>query len=365
VIPLAKAIVTEEQKKAVLRVLESGSYILGENNEKLEQEFARYCGVKYGVTVNSGTAALHLSLLALGIGNGDEVITVSHTYVATANVILFVGAKPVFVDIDPETYTMDPDKLEKCITQKTRAIIPVHLYGHPADMDPILEIAKKHDLCVVEDACQAHGALYNKRRVGSLGDVACFSFYPSKNMTVCGDGGIIVTKNEDVMEKLKILRNQGQRVKNLHECLGFNMRLSEIHACIARVQLKHLNEWNITRRKNAAMYNSLLADIKKVKKPIERKWAGHVYHYYVIRYPKRDELKEYLTSKRIGVGIHYPTPIHLQPIYKERFRFSIGGFPVTEEIANEVLSLPCHPMLSLQNIEFIADSITEFVEGKK
>jgi len=363
-IPLAQAVVTKDLEKALLKVLWSGSYILGEQNRKLEEEFARYCEVKHGVAVNSGTAALQLSLLAFGIERGDEVITVPHTYIATANAISFTGAKPVFVDVDKETYTMNPKNIEKKITKKTKAIIPVHIYGHPADMKPIIEIANKYDLRVIEDACQAHGAKYYNKRVGSLGDAACFSFYPSKNMTVCGDGGIIVTNNETVADKSKVLRNQGERVKYVHEYLGFNMRLSEIHACIARIQLKHLDEWNAARRKNAEEYDTLLANLEKVTLPIQRKWAQHVYHYYVIRYPQRDKLQKHLTSKGIGVGVHYPTPIHLEPIYKKKLKLTEGMFPIAEKTANEVLSLPIHPKLSYEQIEFVSSHISKFAKGK-
>lgn len=364
-IPLAKPIVTDAQKKAMLKVLECGRYILGENNQKLEEEFATYCGTKYGVTVNSGTAALYLSLIALGIGKGHEVITVSNTYIATANAVVHVGAKPVFVDIDPETYTLNPKEIEKSISKNTKAILPVHLYGHPVEMDSILEIAREHNLYVVEDACQAHGALYKGKRVGSLGDVGCFSFYPSKNMTVCGDGGIIVTNNEEIMEKIRALRDQGQKGRYLFKYLGFNLRLSELHAAIGREQLRNLEQWNSARRRHATKYNSLLKEVEEVIRPVERIWARHVYHYYIIRISKRDELQNHLQSRGIEAGIHYPTPIHLQPVYEQLYGLPRSGLPITERITKQILSLPCHPKLSNEDITFIVNSIKEFDGEKK
>lgn len=360
-IPLMKVLVTDEEKKAVLRVLDSGCYILGEENKKLEKEFAEYCGTKRSIALNSGTAALHVALSTLGIGKGDEVITVSNTFIATSNAVLFVGAKPVFVDIKPETYTMNVEAVEKSITRKTKAIIPVHLYGHPVDMDPLMEIAEKHRLFVIEDACQAHGALYKGQKVGSIGDAGCFSFYPSKNMTVCGDGGILVSNKGEVIEQSEVIRNQGQKIKNVHEHLGDNLRLSEMHAAIARVQLKHLDIWNESRRKHASIYHSLLESLRdKITRPTEETWARHVYHLYVIRAHKRNALKEHLDKKGIETGIHYPTPVHLQSFYRRLFGFSEGMFPVTEKVAQEVLSLPCHPALSLKDVQYVADSVISF-----
>jgi len=364
-IPLMRILVTDEQKEAVLRVLDSGNYILGEENRKIEKEFAEYCGTKYAVALNSGTAALHLALLSLGVGEGDEVITVSNTFIATANAVLFVGARPVFVDINPTTYTMKVESLEKSITGRTKAIIPVHLYGHPVDMDPLIEIAKEHNLYVIEDACQAHGALYKGKKVGSIGDIGCFSFYPSKNMTVCGDGGILVTNNGEAAEKSKIIRHQGQKIRNIHECLGYNMRLSEVHAAIARVQLRLLDKLNEARRKNASTYDSLFEDLKdKIVRPIEKSWANHVYHLYVIQTSRRDSLKNYLAEKGIETGVHYPIPVHLQSFYQELFGFSEGMYPITENAAKNVLSLPCHPALSQNDIIYIAENVHDFWGAK-
>lgn len=357
-IPFGKPIVTEKQKEAVLKVLSTSSFILGENVEKFEKEFAAYCGAKYGIGVSSGTEALYLALLAGGIKRGDEVITVPNSFIATSNAIIHAGATPVFVDIDPITYNMDTTKLKEKISDKTRAIIPVHLYGHPAEMDPIVELAAQHELLVVEDACQAHGGKYKGKSTGSLGDIACFSFYPSKNMTVCGDGGMVVTDNEAFTDKINMLRSHGQKVKNRHDLIGFTARLSEISAAIGREQLKELDNWNKRRRENAALYNDLLE--KSVITPAEMEWAYHVYHLYVIQTEKRDELVNFLTTNEIGVGIHYPIPIHLQPAYTELFRFSLGMYPISEKIARKILSLPVHPALSQEDVYFVAEKINEF-----
>jgi dTDP-4-amino-4,6-dideoxygalactose transaminase len=357
-IPFGKPIVTERQKEAVLKVLSTTSFILGENVQKFEEEFATYCGAKYGIGVSSGTEALYLALLASGITRGDEVITVPNTFIATSNAIMHAGAIPVFVDIDPLTYTIDATKCREKISEKTRAIIPVHLYGHPADMDPLVELAEQHDLLVIEDACQAHGAKYKEKPTGALGDIACFSFYPSKNMTVCGDGGMVVTNNEEFTENIQMLRSHGQKVKNRHDLIGFTARLSEISAAIGREQLKELDNWNGKRRKNAAIYNDLLDE--RVITPIEKEWAYHVYHLYVVQTEKRDELVNYLTKNEIGVGIHYPVPIHLQPAYTELFHFSSGMYPISEIIAKKIVSLPVHPALSQEDVYFVAEKINEF-----
>jgi len=357
-IPFGKPIVTESQKEAALKVLSSTSFILGENVQKFEEEFTTYCGAKYGIGVSSGTEALYLALLAAGIKRGDEVITVPNTFIATSNAIIHADAIPVFVEIDPITYTMNAAELKEKISDKTRAIIPVHLYGHPVDMDPIVELAEQHDLIIIEDACQAHGGKYKGKPTGSLGDIACFSFYPSKNMTVCGDGGMVVTDNEEFTEKIQMLRSHGQRIKNRHDLIGFTARLSEISAAIGREQLKELDNWNRKRRENATLYNELLEE--RVITPIEKEWAYHVYHLYVIQTEKRDELIDFLTKNEIGVGIHYPIPIHLQPAYTELFHFSLGMYPISEKIAKNILSLPVHPALSQEDVHFVAEKINDF-----
>lgn len=346
--------IKEDTDKSILRVLESGSFILGEEVARFEGEFSKYIGTKHGIGVNSGSDALFLGLKALGIGPGDEVITVSHTYISTDDAILRNGARPVFVDIDPETYCIDAAKIEEMITERTRAILPVHLYGHPANMGPICELARKHDLLVIEDACQAHGAEYEGRRAGSLGDIGCFSFYPTKNLGAYGDGGIIVTNDDSVAEKLRMLRNYGQSKKYYHQFLGYNSRIDEMQAAILRIKLKHLDEWNERRRKLAKIYHDLLDECNIIN-PREMNYAKHVYHLYIIRAKKRDALQNRLLKNGIQTQIHYPIPVHMQKAYSD---FGFGSIlPVTEEICNEVLSLPINPWLDKDQIQAISEVI--------
>ncbi|MEM2971980.1 MAG: DegT/DnrJ/EryC1/StrS family aminotransferase [Candidatus Bathyarchaeia archaeon] len=345
-----------EINEAIQRVIEKGTFILGEEVEKFEEEFSSYIGVKYGVSVNSGSDALFLTLKALGISKGDEVITVSHTFIATADAITRNEAIPIFVDINPETYCINPEKIEEKITKNTKAILPVHIYGHPADMDPILEIAQAHDLYVIEDACQAHGAEYKGRKAGSIGDAGCFSFYPIKNLGAYGDGGIIVTDNEELATKLRMLRNYGQREKYHHEIVGVNSRLDEIQAAILRVKLKHLDEWNSRRRENAKLYTELLADTEIVT-PTEEN-AKHAYHLYVVRCKERDKLQQHLLKNEIQTLIHYPIPVHKQKAYSN---FSLShNLSVTEEICKEILSLPIFPQLTKREVEHVATAINDF-----
>jgi dTDP-4-amino-4,6-dideoxygalactose transaminase len=336
-----------EIDQAIKRVLDSGWYILGKEVEQFEQEFSEYLGTKYGIGVNSGSDALFLAVKALGIGEGDEVITVSHTFISTVDAVARNGAKPVFVDVEPDTYCIDVSKIEQVITDKTRAILPVHLYGHPANMDPIMEIAEKHDLSVIEDACQAHGAEYKSKKAGSIGAVGCFSFYPVKNLGAYGDGGIVVTSDEELAEKLRMSRNYGQPQKYYHDFVGVNSRLDEIQAAILRVKLKYLDEWNERRRKIAKLYNERLESLGVII-PAEKKYARHVYHLYVIRRKDRDKLQQYLQKKGIQTQIHYPIPVHKQKAYSES-----GGdtsLAITEKVCNEVLSLPIHPWLKEEEI---------------
>lgn len=350
--------IERELSKAIRQVFESGFFILSENVEAFEKEFAKYCGAKYGIGVGNGLEAIQLALVAYDVGNGDEVLTVSNSAVATALAISHTGAKPVFVDIDKSTYNIDHSKIEEKITRKTRAIVPVHLFGNPANMDPILEIARRHDLTVVEDACQAHGAHYKGKRVGSLGDVGCFSFYPTKNLGAYGDGGMILTNDKDIYEKIRMIRNYGQKTRYTHLFKGYNSRLDELQAAILRVKLRHLEEWNDARRRNAKIYNDLLPK-SDVICPTEMEYAKHVYHLYVIRGAKRNELQNFLSSKGITTLIHYPIPIHLQEAYKE-LGMTIGTLPVTEEIANKILSIPIYPELTRNQIEYVANVISEF-----
>ncbi len=332
-----------EVDEAVARVLESGRFILGQEVQAFEEEFATYCGLAHGIGVGSGTEALHLALLACGVRSGDEVITVPHTAVATVAAIELAGARPVFVDIDPLSYTMAPDQVEARITARTRAIVPVHLYGQAADLDPILEIARRHGLTVIEDCAQAHGAEYKGRRVGSFGQVACFSFYPTKNLGAYGDGGMVVTNDRELAQKIRQLRQYGWEKRYISSVRGLNSRLDEIQAAILRVKLRHLADWNEARRARARLYNELLAG-SGVVPPIERGYGRHVYHLYVVRCPYRDALKDYLAEHGVGTAIHYPVPIHLQGAYRD-LGYRRGDFPVAEACANEVLSLPMYPEL--------------------
>jgi len=356
-ISLSKMYVDEEIHQAVAQVLESGRYIKGQNLERFEQEFANFCTTKYAIGVSSGTSAILLSLMALGVGSGDEVIVPSHTFIATASPAKLLGATLAYADIDPESYTIDSTDVARKITPKTKAIIPVHLYGHPCDMDSLDSLAKEHHLYIIEDACQAHGATYKGRRTGSLGDIACFSFYPAKNMTVLGDGGMITTNNDGLAKKLRMLRDHGRTQKYLHELLGLNCRLSEIHAAIGREQLKHLSQWNDRRHQIAAHYNSLL-NYDGITIPVEKDWARHVYHMYVIRIKSRDKLALYLKEKGIETGIHYPIPLHHQPCLRADVRL-----PITEKYVDEILSLPMHPQLTEPEVEYVASQIGKFIEA--
>jgi len=361
-IPLVKVYMDDEIKKAVLEVLDSGWYILHEKVREFERKFAEFCGVKNAVCVSSGTAAIFLSLLALDIKQGDEVIIPSFSFISTATSIIEVGAKPVFVDVEPKTYTVDPEEIREAVTKRTKAIMPVHLYGHPANMDEILEIAEENDIYVIEDACQAHGAEYKGRRIGGIGHVACFSFYPSKNMTVCGDGGAVVTNDEEIADIVRKLRDHGRRDKYVFELKGYNLRFNEIQAAIGIKQLEKLPGWNEARRNIARMYNQALEDL--VITPVEEPWAKHVYHLYVIRTEKRDELREYLSRQGVSTLVHYPVPIHKQLAITNIF----GAQPAlknTEKLAGEVLSIPMYPALTKHEVKYVSDKITEFSKSSK
>jgi dTDP-4-amino-4,6-dideoxygalactose transaminase len=353
----------EEILAAVSNVLDSMQLFLGKNVQAFEAEFAAYCGAKYGVGLGSGTDALHLALLACGIGPGDEVITVSHTFIATVEAICLCGARPVLVDICPDTYTMDVSQLEGKITSRTKAIVPVHLYGQPADMDPILAIAAQHGLVVVEDACQAHGAEYKGRRVGALGQVGCFSFYYSKNLGAYGEAGMCVTSQPDLARRLQVLRDHGSDSKYHHSVMGVNARLDEIQAAILRIKLNRLDQWNEGRRRNAQLYHRLLQDCPVVT-PFEADYARHVYHLYAIRTPRRDDLQAYLRAMGIATAVHYPVPIHRQRAWPDA-----GGreqvLPVTERCAGEILSLPMYAELTAAQIESVAGAIKGFVEKQR
>ncbi|MDZ7331442.1 MAG: DegT/DnrJ/EryC1/StrS family aminotransferase [candidate division KSB1 bacterium] len=346
-----------EIKLAFDEVFESSWFILGKQVELFEQEFAEYCGARYGIGVGSGTEALHLALLACGVQPGDEVITVSNTAVPTVSAISFAQAKPVFVDIDPLSYTMDPGAIEAKITPRTRVILPVHLYGQAADMDPIMEIAHRYGLKVIEDACQAHGAAYRGHRVGAIGDLGCFSFYPSKNLGAYGDGGMVVTNDPELADHLKLLRNYGQRKRYYHDIKGFNSRLDELQAAFLRKKLRYLDQWNARRRHLANQYEKLLDD--HVVKPVEASYAYHIYHLYVIRCQCREQLQRYLLDHGIQTLIHYPVPVHLQQAYQD-LNLPPGSLPITEQYAAEILSLPMFPELTDEQVSIVADAINRF-----
>jgi len=349
--------IKNEIHDAFEQVFESSWFVLGKNVEAFEKEFASYCNARYGIGVGSGTEALHLALLASGIQPGDEVITVANTAVPTISAISFAGATPVFVDIDADSYTMNPKLIEAKITEKTRGILPVHLYGQAADLHPILKIAKKHNLKVIEDACQAHGAEYHGKKVGALGNLGCFSFYPSKNLGAYGDGGMVVTNDPELADRVWMLRNYGQRKRYYHDVKGFNSRLDELQAAFLRKKLKHLNKWNERRRQLAQIYHDNLGSV--VVKPIEKDFAYHIYHLYVIRCQRREELQEYLMENGIQTLIHYPVPAHLQQAYRD-LNIKPGSFPITEKYAAEILSLPMYPELTDDDVFYIADKINKF-----
>jgi dTDP-4-amino-4,6-dideoxygalactose transaminase len=348
----------DEILSGIEHVFEGMQLFLGENVQAIEMEFAQFCGVEYGVGVSDGTSALHIILRAMGIGPGDEVITVSHTFIATAEAILLAGATPIFVDIDPVTYLMDVSQVEAKITSRTKAILPVHLYGQTVDMDPLQDIASRYHLRVVEDAAQAHGAEYKGRRAGSLGDAAAFSFYYSKNLGAYGEGGFITTSNTDLFHRIRMIRDHGSERRYYHDLIGMNARLDEIQAVVLRAKLPHLAEWNQLRRAHASLYNKLLEDTTAVT-PVEKTGNSHIYHLYVIRVPKRDQLQTFLKEKGIFTGIHYPVPNHLQPAISP-LGYKMGDFPVTEQIVGEILSLPMFAEMTEEEIWEVAAAIKKF-----
>jgi dTDP-3-amino-3,4,6-trideoxy-alpha-D-glucose transaminase len=345
-----------ELDAAIARVLASGNFILGTEVEAFEREFAEYCEVAHAIGVDSGTSALQLSLLACGIGAGDEVITVSNTAVATVAAIELTGAKPVLVDLHPQTLTLDPSKLESALTSRARAVLPVHLYGCPADMNPILDIARAHQLFVIEDCAQAHGARYHGKSVGGWGHLSAFSFYPTKNLGAYGDGGAVLTNDPTLAEEVRLIRQYGWRGDHVSEQKGINARLDEMQAAILRVKLCHLDTWNARRRELAALYRTLLID-SDLDLPIEPPGSLHVYHQFVIRHPKRDALQVFLAKQGIHTQIHYPIPIHLQPAYRE---LKFNDLSVTETIANQILSLPLHPEMTNEMVMSVCNSIMKF-----
>ncbi len=359
-IPIAAPQIGEEERQAVLAVLDSGQLAQGPVVEDFERAFARFCGVANAVAISNGTAALHLLLLAHGLKAGDEVITTSFSFVSSANSALFVGARPVFVDIEQDTYNLDPDRVEGAITPKTRAIMPVDLYGHPAAVAEIREIARRHDLVVVEDACQAHGATIDGVKTGALGVSAAFSFYPTKNMTT-SEGGMVTTDDDELAAKVRVLRQHGATTRYRHEVLGYNFRLTELAAAIGRAQLAKLDRFNQARRRNAAILSHGLAGIPGLVTPIERQGYGHVYHQYTVRVDKdRDQVSERLRELGVGTAIHYPIPVHKQPLYIDLGYGSIS-LPISERMAGQVLSLPVHPGLTDADLDRIIESVRSAV----
>ena len=347
-----------EFDQAIGEVIDSGAFAGGPFVAQFENEFAAFCGSRHAIGLGNGTDALWLALLACGIGPGDEVITVPNTFMATAEAITYSGASPVFVDVDQHTYTMDPALLEKARTPRTKAVIPVHLFGQVADMDPILSFGRKHGLFVIEDAAQAHGAEYKGRKAGSLGDAGCFSFYPGKNLGAFGEAGAVVTNDDKLQEKIRILRDHGQVRKYYHSMVGWNARMDAIQAAVLRIKLRHLEQANHRRRVHASQYDRLFQGLEEVKSPFEAAYGRHVYHIYPIRVRERNEIMRLLQEKGIGCGIHYPVPIHLQEAYRG-LGYGRGAFPVSEQTCAEFISLPMFPELTQTQVKLVVDSVGE------
>jgi len=352
--------IKDEMDGAIRDVVESCHFVLGEPVEEFEADFAAYCHSRFAFGVNSGTSALHLALLAAGVGAGDEVITVSYTFVATVAAICYTGATPVFIDIDPGTCTLNPDKIAAAITPKTKVVMPVHLYGGCADMDPIIEIARRHNLIVIEDAAQAHGAEYKGRRAGSMGDLACFSFYPGKNLGAYGEGGAVVTNNEQYVQLIKQLRDHGQSEKYYHDRIGYNYRMEAIQGAVLRVKLRHLDNWNRARRKHAETYRWQLTKVglRMLEEHADR---NSVHHIFPVFTEQRDELRQHLRAASVDTGIHYPIPVHLQRGYSH-LGYKAGDLPETERASRETLSLPMYAELRTEDVIRVADSVRQFCE---
>lgn len=352
--------IKDEIAVALQNVLDKTAFAGGPFVAQFEEDFAAYCQTEFALGVGSGTSALWMALLSMDVGPGDEVITVPNTFIATAEAISYCGATPVFVDVDETTYNMDPNKLEAAITPKTKVIIPVHLFGQMADMDPIMAIAKKHNLMVIEDACQAHGAEYKGKRAGSIGDAGCFSFYPGKNLGAYGEAGAVVTSNADIDKKIRMLRDHGQSKKYYHDMVGWNARMDGFQGAVLSVKLKHIDNWNEMRRSNAKCYDGLLAGVEGVTNPIEKEYSKHVYHIYPIRVKNRDTVMASLSEKEIYTGIHYPIPVHLMDAYGH-LNLGRGSFPIAENVADELVSLPMFPELTNEQVEFVASQIKALI----
>jgi len=354
--------IRSEIEAALGRVLDHCSFCLGPEVRDFEQAFAAFCGVGHAVGFNSGTSALHVALRLLDIGPGDEVITTPYTFIATSWAIHYVGARPVYVDIDDETFTLDPAAVERAVTPRTRAVLPVHLYGHPCDWDPLEAVCRRHGLPLVEDAAQAHGARYRGRSVGSLARMACFSFYPGKNLGAYGEGGALVTEDEALDRRARALREHGSTVRYYHDEVGYNYRMEGFQGAVLGVKLRHLDAWNEGRRRVAAQYQERLAGTP-LRLPVEREWARSAWHLYVVRHPERDALKAHLESRRIGCALHYPLPLHLQPCFRS-LGYRAGDFPVAERAARECLSLPVYAELTTAQIDRITAAIRDYFAGR-
>ena len=362
--------IESEVVPAVTEAMAAGMFIGGPQVSGFEDEFAAFCDSRYCIGVGSGTDALRFALMAAGVGPGDAVITAPNTFIATTEAISQVGAAPIFVDVDPKTYTLDPQNLSELLkshkqlttnNKRPKAVLPVHLYGQPADMDPILQIARQYDLVVIEDACQAHGASYKKRKAGSLSTAGCFSFYPGKNLGAFGEAGTVVTQDEEMAQKIRIIRDHGQAQKYFHDIEGYNGRLDAIQAAVLRIKLKRLQGWNRSRRNNAALYTERLQDVPGITLPVEAEFAESVHHLYVILADNRDGLQKFLSEKGIATGLHYPLPLHLQKAYAH-LGHKKGDFPVAEHTAKHLLSLPMYPELTGEQIDYVCTCIREYMK---
>lgn len=348
----------KEIDAAIAKALDHCTFCLGPDVGEFEKNFAKFCGVRHAVGFNSGTSALHVAMLLLKIGPGDEVITTPLTFAATSWAISYVGARPVYVDVDEATFNLDPNLLERVITRRTKAVLPVHLYGHPCDLDPLWAICRKHNLGLVEDAAQAHGAVYRGQRVGTFGSLAAFSFYPAKNLGACGEAGALVTDDSALAARARALREHGSTVRYHHDEVGFNYRMEGIQGAVLDVKLKHLEEWNVRRRRIAHRYHELLAETP-LRLPREANWAQSVYHLYVVRHPRREELRQHLEANGIGYSLHYPLPLHLQKCYAS-LGYKAGDFPVAEKAARECLCLPMYPELTDEQIDRVTEVVGDF-----
>src|SRR6266853_5833632 len=354
--------IRSELDAAIARALDNCTFCLGPDVAQFEKDFARYCDAEHCVGFNNGTSALHVAMKLLNLGPGDEVITTPFTFIATSWAICYVGARPIFVDIDGATFNLDPKLVERAITSRTRAILPVHLYGHPADLDPLLEISRKQNIPIVEDAAQAHGAKYRGQVVGTFGRMSCFSFYPGKNLGACGESGALVTNDAALAKRARALRDHGSTQRYYHDEIGFNYRMEGIQAAVLGVKLRHLNRWTAERRRVAHCYNELLKDYP-LQLPREAPYAESAWHLYVVRHPRRDELKQRLEGDHIGCGMHYPVPLHLQKAFAH-LGYKPGDFPVAEKAAHECLSLPIYPELTEQEIRTVTDTIADFFSSR-